>query len=161
MIFWLQCYAFFWMLLTGYMSFTLLDKKRRIDKANDLLENGHIYETLLASLSPQILVGILVAMQLFMVAVDLYGFLLAVSYVPFAKWQELLFGAVVICDVYESLKTFFTLKKFRRIFNSADPFKLLARYMRYYTYIGSATGYVSTYGKCFIAVNLFLHLQSA
>ena len=145
--------------MSGYLAYNLVDQKKRIKQANDLLENGHIYEAMLAALSPQVLVGVFAAIQLFIIIIDAYGFLLAASYVPLTNWQRFLFMAVISCYIIESLNGFFHLKKIRRIFaEKTEPIKLMARYARFLAVADSPAAYISSYGKCLIAVNLFLRV---
>ena len=156
MLIWLLSYAFFWMLLAAYMAYTTLDYQKRLQRANDMVENGHIYEKILAVVSPQVLIGVLVAVELFVVAVDAYGFLLAGVYTPLFDWQKFLFGAVLVAYACECLRNFSHLRKFPRIFERPEPFMIMARYLRFCTTIGHLSTYVANYGKCFIAVRLFL-----
>ena len=156
MTIWLQCYAFLWMILSGYTAYGMLDPQKRIKRADDMEENGHIYESMMAAISPHIMVGVLTAMELFVVAVDLYGFWLAFFYVPLVKWQTFLFGVVVLCYLTECMRNFSYLKKFKRAFEKPNPFRILARYLRRTVTAAHPSAYVASYGKCFASVKLFL-----
>lgn len=157
-MFYLQCYAFFWMILAGYMAYLLVDQKKRMKQINDMIENGHVYEKLLAALPVKAFSGIFAAVQIILMAADGFGFLLAYSYIPLVRWQRWLFVLIVCFYIAESLNSFAHIKKIRRIFEGRRSFNLLARYMRYRTQRGSIAAYVSTYGKCLVSVNLFLHV---
>ena len=156
MIIWLQCYAFFWMLIAGYTAYNLLDRQRRIKRADDMIENGHIYDNLLAVMSPRVFIGIFVAMELVVVAVDLYGFLLALSYIEAPEWQQFVLAGIVVCYLFECLRNFSYIKKFPRVFERPEPIKTLARYLRRTLQADNIATYISYYGKCLVAVKLFL-----
>ena len=156
-MFWLKCYAFFWLALTGYMAYAVANHRRRVKQINDLTENSHIYEAMLAALSPHVLVGILAAVNLFVIVIDTYGFMLAYSYVPMKMWHTLAFVIILAGYVLETMNGFVHLKKMRRIFNCNAPFRVLARYSRFTLNAANPTRYVSAYGRCLVAVNLFLY----
>ena len=161
MIILLQCYALVWMLITSYNAYCMLDRQRRVKRANDIIENGHIYDRLLAVMSPRVFVGIFVAMELVVIAVDLYGFLLAVTYIEAPRWQHFALAAIVACYLYECMRSFTYIRKFPRILERTnEPMKTLARYLRLTLCADSIATYVSYYGKCLVAVKLFLAVIS-
>ena len=158
---WIQGYAFVWMLLGIYRAFLTADRGQRLRRVDMLVENAHTYEIMLMGLSPRIFVGVLTAVELMVIAFDTYGFLLALSYLSPLNWQKLVFFVVVLCFIIDALVNLTTVKKLSRILTKPAPFLLLARYMRRYFTESSVTACVSSYGRCFIAVKLFLALQNA
>ena len=87
------------------------------------------------------------------------GFALAYSYVPMQEIWMWAFLFIVGCYVLDTLQSFVHIRKFQRMFRDSEhPFPILARYLRYCVTAGSPAAYPATYGKCLIAVNLFLYV---
>lgn len=152
------CYAFLWLVYCGYNSYNTVNHERQLKKLQEMADNAHMYEIILQTLSPRAFMGLFVGAHLLVSAMELAGFALAYAYISFNEFFLFAFTVILVSYIAQFTLELRRIKKMGRIFShSAHPFSVMARYLRFQLN-SSPWVYLSTYGKCFIALQLFLNL---
>lgn len=154
----LQCYALVWLALSAYNSWSFVAPERRRKRLEEMGDSSHMYETMMQAISPNVLVGLFAGLEFLVAAFEIAGFALAYAYVPLTEYLAaalyVIFGAYVMQSALELRR----LKIINRIFKQGKrPFALLYRYLRLQLE-PTPLACFATYGKCLVALQLFLHL---
>ena len=152
------CYSFLWLVYCSYNAYTMINHERQLKRLQEMANNGHMYEIVLQAMSPRTFMGLFMGSHLLIMLLELGGFALAYAYISFNSALLATYAAVLSIYIIQAIIEIRRIKKTRRIFtDKSQPFVLLARYFRFQINT-STVMYLSAYGKCFVAVQLFLSL---
>lgn len=128
-MFGIQCYAIFWLIVSGYAFHTLLEHTRL---STDEEEKRHWREEVEAMgefFSPQYIGRMFLVMSLLLLAIDGAGFILTYQYAQLRPWQFVIFYFVAAALLLDASIDFYRMRVLWRAAAPEDISKYMSKYM--------------------------------
>lgn len=163
----IQIYTTFWFFASAYFCVRMLkhiEKEALIREGKD--EDGDLpmeeqlvtaMEQVLDILSPNAVLGMVIALHLVFIAMDTLGLFLTYQYVMMTDLHRILFALIALSVAFDALSHLrYTARSLNKVMHSDKEKDVLVRYLQIRTIPFRWVNRVATFGKLLAALYLFL-----
>lgn len=128
-MFGIQCYAIFWLVISGYALRMLLE---HTSLSADEEENRHWREEMEAMgefFAPRYIGRMFLGMSLLLLAIDCAGFILTYQYAQLRLWQSVIFYFVAAALLLDAMADFYRMRVILRANTPEEVSKCISEYM--------------------------------